>query len=60
VDAAWKVSFPLKRESDYGFFEYACPEGNYAMRNPVRGRAPYAKAVIAARRLAAWAVGLGA
>ena len=33
----WKVSFPLKRESDYGFFEYACHEGNYAMRNTLSG-----------------------
>lgn len=33
----WKVSFPLKRESDYGFYEYACHEGNYAMRNTLSG-----------------------
>jgi len=33
----WTVSFPLKRESDYGFFEYACHEGNYAMRNTLSG-----------------------
>jgi hypothetical protein len=35
--APWKVSFPLKRESDYGFYEYACHEGNYAMRNTLSG-----------------------
>jgi hypothetical protein len=29
----WRVSFPLKRDGDYGFFEYACHEGNYAMTN---------------------------
>jgi hypothetical protein len=31
--APWKVSFPLKRDPDYKIFEYACHEGNYAMRN---------------------------
>jgi hypothetical protein len=31
--APWKVSFPLKREPDYQIFEYACHEGNHAMRN---------------------------
>ena len=35
--APWKVSFPLKRESDYGFYEYACHEGNYSMRNTLSG-----------------------
>jgi hypothetical protein len=29
----WTVSFPLKRDDDYGFYEYACHEGNHAMRN---------------------------
>jgi hypothetical protein len=29
----WTLSFPWKRESVYGMFEYACHEGNYAMRN---------------------------
>jgi hypothetical protein len=33
----WKVAFPLKRESDYGFYEYACHEGNYSMRNTLSG-----------------------
>jgi len=27
------MSFPLERDDDYGFFEYACHEGNYAMSN---------------------------
>jgi len=31
--APWRVSFPLKRDPDYQIFEYACHEGNYAMRN---------------------------
>jgi hypothetical protein len=29
----WTVALPLKRDPDYGMFEYACHEGNYAMRN---------------------------
>jgi hypothetical protein len=31
--APWKVSFPLKRDPEYAIFEYACHEGNHAMRN---------------------------
>lgn len=27
------VSFPLRRDPDYGFYEYACHEGNYSMTN---------------------------
>jgi hypothetical protein len=33
----WRVSFPLKRDDNYGFFEYACHEGNNAMRNILSG-----------------------
>jgi len=33
----WKVALPLKRHSDYGMFEYACHEGNYAMKNILSG-----------------------
>ena len=33
----WKVAFPLKREPDYQIFEYACHEGNNAMRNILSG-----------------------
>jgi hypothetical protein len=33
----WKVSFPLRRESDYQLLEYACHEGNYSMRNTLSG-----------------------
>ncbi len=29
----WTLSFPWKRDPVYGMFEYACHEGNYAMRN---------------------------
>jgi hypothetical protein len=35
--APWKVSFPLKRDSEYQMFEYACHEGNHAMRNILSG-----------------------
>jgi len=33
----WKVSFPLRRDPNYGIFEYACHEGNNAMRNILSG-----------------------
>jgi hypothetical protein len=29
----WKISLPLTQHPEYQFFEYACHEGNYAMRN---------------------------
>jgi len=29
----WKASFPLRRDTSYGMFEYACHEGNHAMSN---------------------------
>src|SRR6185369_15588859 len=29
----WKAAFPLRRETSYGMFEYACHEGNHAMSN---------------------------
>jgi hypothetical protein len=29
----WKVALPLKQHPEYGMFEYACHEGNYAMKN---------------------------
>jgi hypothetical protein len=29
----WTASFPLRRDSSYGMFEYACHEGNHAMSN---------------------------
>jgi hypothetical protein len=31
--APFTVSFPLKRDPAYQIFEYACHEGNNAMRN---------------------------
>ena len=33
VSLAWKVSLPFMYHPEYQFFEYACHEGNYAMRN---------------------------
>ena len=33
----WTISFPWKRDSKYQMFEYACHEGNYAMRNLLSG-----------------------
>ncbi|HZI80664.1 MAG TPA: hypothetical protein VFD69_14180 [Vicinamibacterales bacterium] len=35
--APWTLSFPLKRDDAYGFYEYACHEGNNAMRNILSG-----------------------
>jgi hypothetical protein len=29
----WKAAFPLERDTDYRFFEYACHEDNSAIRN---------------------------
>ncbi len=29
----WGVAFPLRRDPNYGMFEYACHEGNHAMSN---------------------------
>jgi hypothetical protein len=29
----WTASFPLRRDTGYGLFEYACHEGNHAMSN---------------------------
>jgi len=33
----WTVQFPWKLENDYGMFEYACHEGNYALSNILSG-----------------------
>jgi len=30
---AWTVSLPLTHHPEYQMFEYACHEGNYAVRN---------------------------
>ena len=33
----WTMMMPLPRQDDYGFFEYACHEGNYTMFNILSG-----------------------
>jgi hypothetical protein len=35
--APWTMRMPIPREDDYGFYEYACHEGNYAMVNILSG-----------------------
>jgi hypothetical protein len=35
--APWTVRLPIPREEDYGFYEYACHEGNYSMFNLLSG-----------------------
>jgi hypothetical protein len=33
----WTITFPWRLDPAYGFFEYACHEGNYAMMNILSG-----------------------
>jgi hypothetical protein len=33
----WTIEFPLRRDSNYTLFEYACHEGNYYMYNALAG-----------------------
>jgi len=33
----WRLRLPIPREQNYGFYEYACHEGNYAMKNLLSG-----------------------
>jgi hypothetical protein len=33
----WTIAFPLRRDSNYTLFEYACHEGNYYMYNALAG-----------------------
>src|SRR5262245_8353882 len=35
--ASWTARLPIPREDDYGYYEYACHEGNYAMPNLLAG-----------------------
>jgi len=35
--AAWTLRLPIPREDTYGYFEYGCHEGNYAMPNLLAG-----------------------
>lgn len=46
----WKITFPLKRDDGFPLYEYACHEGNYALRDILAGaRADEKKAADAAR-----------
>jgi hypothetical protein len=33
----WTIAFPWRQDPGYGFYEYACHEGNYAMPNILSG-----------------------
>jgi hypothetical protein len=45
----WTMQFPLKRDDSYGYYEYACHEGNYSLFNILSGaRADEAAAADAA------------
>jgi hypothetical protein len=47
----WTIRFPLKRDDNYGHFEYACHEGNYSLFNILSGaRADEKAAAEAANR----------
>ncbi len=35
--APWTMRMPIPREDDYGYYEYGCHEGNYAMPNLLAG-----------------------
>jgi len=35
--APWTLRLPIPRDDGYGFYEYACHEGNYAMKNLLSG-----------------------
>jgi hypothetical protein len=35
--SSWRVAFPITHEPGYQLFEYACHEGNMAMRNMITG-----------------------
>ena len=35
--ASWTVRLPIPREDNYGYYEYGCHEGNYAMHNLLSG-----------------------
>jgi hypothetical protein len=36
-ERVWTYEFPLKRDDGYGFYEYACHEGNYSLFNILSG-----------------------
>jgi hypothetical protein len=40
----WTIQIPFQRDVNYGFFEYACHEGNYAMKDILSGMRAQEKA----------------
>jgi hypothetical protein len=46
--APWTMEMPLKRDDDYGMYEYACHEGNYALHNILSGARADERAAAAA------------
>ena len=51
--APWKIGFPITHEPGYQIFEYACHEGNMAMRNMITGTIAEKAAAGAAEKAAA-------
>jgi hypothetical protein len=47
--APFTIELPLRRDDDYGMFEYACHEGNYSMFNILSGARADEKAAAEAR-----------
>ena len=45
----WTISFPWRRDPNYGFYEYACHEGNYALSNILSGARADDRAAAAAK-----------
>jgi len=48
--APWKIGFPITHEPGYQIFEYACHEGNMAMRNMITGTIAERAAAAAAKK----------
>jgi len=51
--APWTMEMPLKRDDNYGMYEYACHEGNYALHNILSGARADERAAAAAPASAA-------
>jgi hypothetical protein len=47
---AWTYEFPLQRDDSYGFYEYACHEGNYSLFNILSGHRADEKAAAEAAK----------
>ena len=48
--ADWKIGFPITHEPGYEIYEYACHEGNMAMRNMITGTAAQEAKAAAAKK----------